>query len=217
MGFTSPTICDVCKKATKPAKSSCRVCEEFLCFDCETAHKGSKATKDHQLVSFVEMCEEIQRDIKRQIQRLQDTKTDVRKNASSNRHLLKQIVESEDAVIGEINKYRYSIIQRVDQHHHQLLEEVRSVTQHLQDTLRETAKLFEQCENEIEDEVNFLSQVSGSKDYSLMTDTLSNLSTEIERDLQLIQSHLPKIDPKSLSTISASLTQRCKSWHLSKG
>ena len=202
VGLITPTVCDVCGKARKRAKSFCKICEEFLCVDCQTAHKGSKATKDHKLVDFQELCEEKQRDIKRQMKQLRDTKNHVHQKTSSTKSLLKQIVDSEGKVIAEINKYRKSIIKEVDQHHDQLIEEVKSINKKLQDKLKESEKMFEQSEKKLEDKISFLSQVSESQDYSLMMDTLSNLSQQIEKDLQNIHAELPKVRPGVLSTIS---------------
>ena len=177
-------VCDVCKKARKPANSFCKVCEEFLCTDCQTAHKGSKATKDYTLVHFQQLCEENQRDIRRQMKKLQDTKIDVQNKAASTKNLLKQIVESEDQVIEEINRYRRAIIKKVDQHHDLLIEEVKSINESLQETLKQTENMFEQYDRKLDDKVDLLSQVSESSDYSITMDILSNLSQQIERDLQ---------------------------------
>ena len=202
VGLVSPTVCDVCKNARKAAESFCKVCKEFLCVDCQTAHKGSEASRDHQLVDFLQLCEEKQIDIKTQMKKLQDANTDVKKDKLSAQSLSKQIEESEVEVIEEINKYRKAIIERVDRHHDQLIQEVKSINNRLQETLKETEKMLEQCEQKLEGKVSFLSQVSVSQDYSLMMDTLSNLSEQIEKDLQQIQFELPKVTTDVLPVIS---------------
>ena len=200
--LVSLRVCDVCKKARKAANSFCKVCEEFLCTDCQTAHKGSKATKDHKLVDFQQLCEENQRDIRRQMKKLQDTKIDVQQKGASTKKVLKQIVESEGQVIAEINRYRKAIIKKVDQHHDQLIEEVKSINESLQETLKQTEDMLEQYERNLDDKVSLLSQVSESSDYSVTMDILSNLSQQIEKDLQQIRSDLAKVNPDALSTIS---------------
>ena len=202
VGLSSPTVCDVCQNVGKLAKSFCEACEEFLCTDCQTAHKGNKATKNHKLVDFQHLYEEKQRDINKEMKKLQDTKIDLHKKAASTKSLLKQIEESEVEVIEEINKHRKVVLNSVDQHHNQLIEEVKSINKRLQDTLKETEKMLEHCEKKLEAKVCFLSQVSESQDYSLMMDTLSNLSQQIEKDLQQIHFELPEVTPDVMSTIS---------------
>ena len=195
VGPFAPIVCDACKNSMKSVKSYCNFCEQFLCTHCDTAHKGSTGSKDHKLVDFLQLCEEKQRDIKKQMKKLQDTKIYLRKDASNTKSLLKQIVKSEDIAIEEINHYRRIIKRRVDQHHDKLIDEVKSINETLKSTLQEAEKLFEQCGKKIDDDAASLSKVFGSMNYSLMTDTLSILSKQIEKDLQEFHSHLPEVSP----------------------
>ena len=198
----SPTVCDVCKNAKKPVLSLCNICSEFLCSDCKIAHRGSRATEKHTLVDFLQLCDEKQGDFMPHINQIKDTKTKVQNNTSSAKSLLKQIQESEGMIIEKINNCRDDIKNRADQHHDKLIDEVKSLNKAFHDTLKETVILSEQCEQKLEHKVISLSQVSESQNYSLMMDTLSNLSQQIEKDLQTLLVDLPEANLDLLSTIS---------------
>ena len=194
-GSSSLTVCDICKTdSIKTAKCFCKVCEEFLCKDCERAHRGSKATKDHKLIHFINMLQEKQRDIQREIKKLHDKRTEIQENVSSVASFTRQLHESKENLIAEVNKCRNYIKLKVDEHHDELIDEINITIENLQETLKETKTLFGKCDSKLEEKVSFLSGVANGQDYFLMIDTLANLSQQIEKDLQQIDRELPKFD-----------------------
>ena len=197
-----PTVCDLCKNYSKPAKSFCKECNEILCTDCQTAHASSSLTKDHKLVRFQRLCEEKQIEIKKEMKKLQDTNFDIQKDVSSAKNLLRKIEESEDMIIQEINHHRFAIKDTVDQHHDELINEVKSINERFKDTLKGAESLFEKCKKKLEDKVSYLSDVCQSHNYSLMVQTLSNLSQQIEKDLQKIHAKLPQVSPEVFVAIT---------------
>ena len=198
----TPTICDVCKNQRKRAKSCCKICHELLCIDCATAHQGSIMTKDHELIDFRQLCEAKEIDIKKEIEKLQDTKSDVIKGVCSTKDLMIRIEDTENFIIQQINHFRKAIQSSVDKHHDKLIDEVKAINKKLKNTLKQNETLFDQCEKKLHKKINSLSKVCGSQNYSLMMETLSNLSQQIENYRQEIQSELPQVCPDLLPKIS---------------
>ena len=190
----SVRLCDICQEPKKVAKSFCKTCLEFLCNDCETYHRRFKEIKDHKLVELIDMMKEKQQDIEKEIRKLQDKRTDVHQNITSIDNFAGQLLKSKDKLIAEVNKHREDIKMRVDDHHDGLINKINSTIGSLQKTLKETKTLFAKCCSKLEENIIFLSDVSNGQDYSLMTDTLANLSEQIEKDLQQIDKELPKLD-----------------------
>ena len=87
------------------------------------------------------------------------------------KYLLRKIEESEDITIQEINHCRIIIKNTVDQHHDELIDQVKSINERFTDTFKEAEGLFEKCKKKLEDKVNFLSNVCQSRNYSLMLET----------------------------------------------
>ena len=110
----SARLCDICQKSGKIIKSICKVCEEYLCKDCETFHGRSKATKDHKPVEFIQMMKEKQRDIEREIKKLQDKRTDIHENVTSVDSFARYLIGSKGQLTIEVNKCRNDIKRRVD-------------------------------------------------------------------------------------------------------
>ena len=192
----SVKLCDICQETEKIAKSFCKVCHEYICMECERVHRRSKATKEHKLIELIEMMKEKKREIKREIKKMQDKRTDISKNVISVDRFARQLLESKEQLTAEVNTCRNDIKRRVDEHHDGLIEEINSTIDSLQETLKEAKTLFAKCDSQLEEKVSFLSDVSNVQDYSLMTDTLSNLTEQIEKELQQIDTELPKLDPR---------------------
>ena len=190
----SVKLCDICGESDKAAKSFCTVCQEYLCKDCERVHRRSKATKDHKLTELIKMMKEKKREIEWEMKKLQDKRTDITENVTSVDRFVRQLLDSKEQLTAEVNKCRNDIKRRVDDHHDGLIEEINSTIDSLQETLTETKTLFAKCDSQLEEKVSFLSDVSNVQDYSLMTDTLLNLSEQIEKELQQIDAKLPKLD-----------------------
>ena len=185
-------MCDICKESTKAAKCFCEVCQEFLCKDCKKAHKGMKISKDHKLINFVQMLNETQRDIEKEIEKLEAQRIDVQENVSSVDSFTRQLYESKEQLIGEVNKCRSDIKQRVDEHHDELINQIKSTIDSLHETLKETKSLLMEHDSKVEEKVSFLSDVCNSEDYSLIKNTLANLADQIEKDLHQMDSQLTK-------------------------
>ena len=192
----SVKLCDICQESKKVAKSFCKVCQEYLCKECVRVHTHSKATKDHKLIEVIHMMKETQREIEREMKKLQDRRTDITKNVTSVDRFVSQLPKSKKQLTAEVNKCRDDIKRRVDDHHDGLIEEINSTIDSLQETLKDAKTLFAKYDSQLEEKVTFLSDVSNGQDCSLMTDTLSNLREHIEKELQQIDRELPKLDPR---------------------
>ena len=198
----SVRLCDICQESGKLIKSFCKVCEEYLCKNCETFHRRSKATKDHKLIEFIQMMKEKQRDIEREIKKLQDKRTDIHKNCTSVDRFTSYLIESKGQLTREVNKCRNDIKRRVDEHHDGLIVQINATIDSLQEILKDTKTLFAKYDSKLEDKVSLLSDVSNGQDYSLMTDTLENLSQQIEKDLQQIVREVPNFESHMKCPIS---------------
>ena len=187
-------VCDNCKESERVVKSFCKVCDQFLCIDCQREHRDSKATEEHKLVEFTHTVKDKQRDIEMEMKKLQDKRIDVRKNVNSVDAFVSQLFESKQQLISEVNKCRCDIKIRVDKHHDRLIDEINSTIESLQLSLNEIKTLSAKCDSKLEERVSFLSDVSNEDNFSLITDTLANLSEQIEKDLQEIDRELPKFD-----------------------
>ena len=192
----SAKLCDICNESGIVAKSFCKVCEEFLCKQCDRVQRRSKATKDHKLIEFIQMLKENQRDIESQIKKLQDKRHDVHGNISSVDSFTKELEESREQLIAEVNKYKIDILRKVEEHHEGLIKKINSTIESLHKTLKETKTLFEKCYSKLEDKVSFLSDISNSQNYSLIIETLANLREQIEKGLQEMDRELPKFDSR---------------------
>ena len=190
----STKLCDICNESGVVARSFCKVCEEFLCTQCEKIHRRSKASKEHKLTEVIQILKENQRDIEREIKKLQDKRLDVCGKVSSVDSFTDELEESREQLIAEVNMYKNDTLRKVEEHHEGLIKNINSTIESLHKTLKETKTLFAKCDSKLEDKVSFLSDVSNSQDYSLITETLSNLSEQIEKDLQEIDRELPKFD-----------------------
>ena len=95
------------------AKSFCKVCEEFLCKHCERAHRGMKISKNHKMIDFIEMLKQKQIDIEVEITKLQDKRLDVHGNILSIDSFTKELEESREKLITEVNKYKNDILRKV--------------------------------------------------------------------------------------------------------
>ena len=188
-------VCDICKESTKAAKCFCEVCQEFLCKKCKKAHTGMKISKNHKLIDFVQVLNERQTYIEKEVQKLEAQRIDVQENVSSVDSFTRQLHESKEQLIGEVNKCRSDIKQRVDEHHDELINQIKSTIDSLHETLKETKLLLMEHDSQLVGKVSFLSDVSNSEDYSLMTNTLANLHEQIKKDLHQMASQLPKFDP----------------------
>ena len=205
----SVRLCYICKESEKIIKSFCKVCEEYLCKDCEKFHKWSKATKDHKLIEVINMMKEKQRDIEREIMKLEAKRTDIYKNVTSVDRFARYLIESKGQLNTEVNRCRDDIKMRVDEHHDGLIDQINATIDSLQETLEETKALFANCDSKLEEKVSLLSDVSNSQDYSLMIDTLANLSVQIEKDIHEINIEIPKFDSCMKCPITV-LT--CENW-----
>ena len=72
----------------------------------------------------------------------------------------------------------------------------------MQETLDETKTLLAKYDSKLDERVSILSDVANGQDYSLITDTLANLTEEIEKDLQEIDRQVPKFDSQMKCPIS---------------
>ena len=198
----SVRLCDICQRSGETAKSFCRVCEEYLCKDCETFHRRSKASKDHKLVELIYKIKQKQRDFDREMMKLQEKRIDVRQNVSSVDRFARQLLESKSQLVAEVNKCRHDIKKTVDEHHDGLIDEINATIDSLQETLEETKALIANCDSKLEERVSFLLDVSSVQDRSLMTDILENLSQLIEKDLKEIDREVSKFDSRLKCPIS---------------
>ena len=187
-------ICDVCREPTKVVTSFCEFCEELLCKDCNKVHRGMKVSKDHKFADFVQVLDEKQRDIELEIKKLQVKRKDVQINVSSVDCFTRQLHKSKEQLIGEVNKCRKDIKERVDEHHDGLINEIKSTIESLHESLKEVKTLFLEYDSKLDDKVSFLAGVSKDPDFVRMTETLTNLSQQIEKDLQEIDRDIPKFD-----------------------
>ena len=53
-------LCDACssRNETKPAVSWCLMCSEALCKECDICHRSFKISRDHKLISLIDLAEE---------------------------------------------------------------------------------------------------------------------------------------------------------------
>ena len=195
-------VCDICKESKKAAKSFCQTCNEYLCIDCDRAHRGSKMTRRHNLADFMQILKEKQRDIEKEIKKLQNKRRNVYQNNTSADSFVRHLQESKGKLRAEVNKYRNEIKMRVDEHHDGLIDVINFTIDSLLETVKQTKPLIAKCDTQIEGKIRFLSGVSSGQDYSLITDTLANLSQQIEKDLQQIDRELPKLDSCTTCPVS---------------
>ena len=162
----SVRLCGICQESGKVIKSFCNVCEEYLCNDCETFHRQSKATKNHKPIEFILMMNEKQSDMEKEIKKLQNKRTYIHKNVSSVDRFPKYLIDSKGQLTTEVNMCRNDIKRRVDEHHDGLIDQINTAVDSLQETLEETKTLFAKHDSQLEEKVNFLSDVSnGTIDY----------------------------------------------------
>ena len=74
-----------------------------------------------------------------------------------------------------------------------LINEINSTIDSLQETLKETKRLFAKCDSNLQEKVDFLTSVSSCEDYSFMRKTLANLSQQLE-DLHIMDTERKKLD-----------------------
>ena len=175
-------VCDICKESKKATKSFCQACDEYLCIDCDRAHRGSRLTRGHKLADFISRY--------------------VHQNNTSVESFVRQLQDSKEKLIAEVNKYRNEIKMRVDEHHDGLIDEINFTIDSLKETVEQAKPLIVKCDTQLEEKISFLSGVSNSQDFSLITDTLANLRGQIEKELKQIDKKLPKIDPCATCPVS---------------
>ena len=190
----SMRVCDICKESTKAAKCFCEICEQFLCRNCQKAHSGMKISKDHTLTDFVQVLNEKQNGIAMEVKKLQAKRMDVHESVSSVDNFRRKLQGSLEQLIGEVNKCRKDIKQRVDEHHDDLISDITSTIESVHEMLKETKSLFVEYDCQLEERTHFLTDVSGSEDFSLMTKTLADLNDQIEKDLHYIDKQLAQFD-----------------------
>ena len=195
------TVCDACEDSMKPVKSFCTNCEELLCADCSKAHTGMKATKNHKLITFAQLRESKKQEFDNYIEAVSDEEREMDLKCTRNRELIESIQQEEVRQMAEVNRLRQSILDDVNRHHDGLLSQIWSINQGTIRNLEQQGQMFREARQQLADKKQFLEDVSHTQDINLLTDTLKNLSEQLEQELRAIHSKLPRFDRNVKSSI----------------
>ena len=117
---------------------------------------------DHKLIDFVQIFKEKQRNIEKEMKKIQDRRADLHQNISSVEGFTRQLQESKERLTAEVDKCRDEIKMRVDEHHDGLIDEINSTIDSLLESLEEIKPLFAKCDSKLGDKIGLLSDVSNS-------------------------------------------------------
>ena len=184
-------VCDLCSTASKITQSVCKDCEEFMCADCETAHRGSRATKTHQVVEIVDLLKTHQLSLENCLECVDATKQEVGRKHMHNTELMNSIKESEVREIEKVNQIREKIKAQVDLHHDEIIAEVKRLHSNEQVTLAQTEAAIQKANADISETVKVLSNAMKSQDILLSFETVRDIRHEVSHKVNTIQSNLP--------------------------
>ena len=188
------TVCDVCEDSIKPVESFCTNCEELLCVDCSKAHRGSKVSKNHKLITFAELQQLQKQEIHEHIKVVRDEMKEMDGNCTSNTELIENIKQAEMRQIAEVNRLRQNILDDVNKSHDSLIKEIQSINQEPINALQVHQQMFTEARQLLADKIVFLEDVSETHNVSVVIDMLKNLSGQLREELAAIRSKLPRID-----------------------
>ena len=196
------TVCDLCEDSTKPVQSFCTNCEDRICANCSKAHRKSKATKDHELVTLADLEKSKRQEMDKYIQTITDEEREMYSKCASNRKLIKNIKQARKRQISEVNQLRQSIIDDVNSHHDSLLSEIQSINEDTIRSLEQQQQMFADAKQRLVNKKQFLADISQTHDIGILTDTLKNLSEQHKQELTAIHAKLPRFDENVKSSVN---------------
>ena len=135
------------------------------------------------------------------IKTVSDEEKEVENQCTYTSELIVSIQHANTRQIAEVNRLKEIIHQEVNTHHDGLITKVESANQETINFLQHHGQMFTEARQQLADKRQFLTDVSQTNDTALLTDTLKNLSQELQQELAAIRSKLPKLDRNLKSSV----------------
>ena len=193
--------CDVCKNTKKKVTNRCQNCEEYMCKDCETAHKGSKATRNHQIKSVKDILKSRQNNLKDNIKFLERELSFLENKCVTLKEQVKTLGECERNQITEVDKHIDRLIKELETHRHLLKKAIHDKNHCLVDKVTTSQQLYEDGIKEIKSKIELVNDLLKTEDTSTLLETTEAIDSNIRADVEKIKAQLPKTQSTITSPI----------------
>ena len=194
-------LCEVCKVSEKEVRSFCKTCEEYMCEDCERAHKGSKATKRHNLMAYDAMYISKKQELEKHIKRLQKEKALLLTSCKETGQDKKNIKVTQRQQLLEINKKKETLKSQIDDHYSKITYRVKAFNSQKSGAMEKCEQLLQECEQDLETKIGYLSEIVQCHDIDILNNTLHHLDEMTAKILHNSKKHLQTKEAWTKSSI----------------
>ena len=176
--------CDVCHTEGAQGVSICEVCEEFLCMTCDKAHRGSKATKCHQVIDIQQMSDSHKELIAESIEQVQGMKEHVERQSMRTKELINTLQEAKVKEIEKVNLIRQDLKKQVDDHHNGVIEQLENLFQKQLQGLESTEAAFQGKIEDLQRTTQVLTSARTCSEILMSLDGVQGLTSDVDKQLR---------------------------------
>lgn len=185
--------CEVCQKQKKRVSCKCITCDEYMCGDCENAHRGSKATRNHQFQSVEKLLKLQKMHIEDTIGDLQRVEAGIHKDFQSLQKHGKNLVKNEQSQLEKIDQEMHSLMSLLYDHREDMKSKVRDLYSRLRGELLVKAEVYEKVSHEMEDKIKFLQELVEGQDSLGEFKSAEGVVHSVRQDVNKFQAQLPEV------------------------
>lgn len=177
----NPKLCKACKDPLKNVTSLCADCKQFMCKDCEAAHRGIPSLKKHVVKTMDEVASDIRITLNESKSKLNSRKDFLLKKQNKILDELTKLNLVEEECLEEITKSEEEYVGHVVEHYEGLRDQVKQRKHDERDKLKAVEKLVMAHLCDITDKLGVVTKVVHKEEPLAVVESGILLAEEMKR------------------------------------
>lgn len=190
--------CQVCKHAEKVVKSWCLECKEFLCVDCETAHKGSRASRRHGIKPLIFLQKE---NIQHKDERLQGYVGDADTKLAVIDKNVKSVKQMEFKQKSQVKQYYQELVENIKHHCDRVLEIISDSSREATSSLENSGQMLNQQKSAANECLRVIKAVQNGDNTLKLSDFVQQIDSDFRNEMKEREKHFSAIQTSKSSKV----------------